>query len=300
MQRDNKCKICPRECEADRTTQCGFCGVNNSGEDKITVAKAMLHFGEEPVISGTKGSGAIFFSGCNMRCVFCQNYKISSGGLGREISLDQLADIIMKLQSREAHNINLVTATHYTDKIAKLLEKIKPSLNIPVVFNCGGYEKTEALRMLDGLVDIYLPDFKYYDEEISQKYSRAKDYFDTAYAALEEMIKQTGKYVIENGLMKKGVIVRHLILPGCYKDSINIFKRLADFKDDILISLMRQYFPSGRAKDFLEINRKLTTFEYCKVLSVCEELGFEGFTQEKGCDNCQMTPDFDLEKFLEI
>lgn len=291
---EEKCRICPKECGVIRSRTAGFCGVKGD-RNTVRVAKAMLHFGEEPVISGTRGSGAVFFSGCNMGCVFCQNYKISGTGKGKDISADELSDVFLDLQEKGAHNINLVTGTHFVPQIVKALVRAKPRLNIPVVFNCGGYEKVSALRMLEGLADIYLPDIKYYDNAAAEKYSRAKNYFETANAALEEMVRQRGRYIIENGLMKSGVIIRHLILPGLYKDSIRIFTELEKYKDKALISLMRQYFPSGRAEEYPEINRKITTFEYRKVLDACQRLGFEGFTQEKGCENEEMTPDFDSE-----
>lgn len=296
---DNRCYICPKECGVNRAEKKGFCGVRNS-TDTAVISKVMLHFGEEPVISGTKGSGAVFFAGCNLCCVFCQNYRISSGGIGKEISVDKLADIFLMLQEQGAHNINLVTATHFVPQAASALEKVKPRLSVPVVYNCGGYEKVSSLKMLDGLVDIYLPDIKYYDSAAAKKYSGADNYFETAYAALEEMVRQRGKYITEQGIMKSGVIVRHLILPNLYKDSLKIVTSLEKFKDVILISLMRQYFPSGKAELYPEINRKITTFEYQKVVDKCIELGFDGFTQEKGCDNCEMTPDFDLEKIIEL
>lgn len=296
---DNRCNICPRECGVNRAEECGFCGVRN-GQDTAVISKVMLHFGEEPVISGTKGSGGVFFAGCNMGCVFCQNHKISSGGIGKEISVDKLADIFLMLQEKGAHNINLVTATHFVPQAAAALDKAKPKLSIPVVYNCGGYEKVSTLKMLDGLVDIYLPDIKYYDGVAAEKYSRADNYFETALAALEEMIRQRGRYIIEQGIMKSGVIVRHLILPNLYKDSLKIVTSLEKYKDIILISLMRQYFPSGKAEAYPEINRKITTFEYQKVVDKCIELGYDGFTQEKGCDNGEMTPDFDLDKIIEL
>lgn len=287
-----KCNLCPRECNVDREHQTGFCGVS----DRIKVAKAMLHFGEEPPISGGSGSGAVFFSGCNMRCAFCQNFKISHDGCGKEISVDRLSDIFLELQEKGADNINLVTATHYADKAARAIEIAKPRLKIPVIFNCGGYEKIETLKMLEGLVDIYLPDVKYFDESLAFRYSGAREYFESAFAAVKEMVRQTGSYVIdENGLLKKGVIIRHLILPSCYKDSILLFQHLAAFKDQVLISLMRQYFPCGKASELPEINRKLTTFEYRKVLDECEKLGFDGFIQEKESACGDMTPEFDLE-----
>ena len=254
----------------------------------------MLHFGEEPPISGTNGSGAIFFSGCTMRCVYCQNYDISSHAHGKEIPISRLAAIYTKLQEQGAHNINLITATHYVPQIIKSLDLAAPKLHIPVIFNCGGYESVETLKMLDGYIDVYLPDVKYYSDDLAIRYSSAKNYFRTAYKALEEMLKQTGKYRIENGLIKKGVIVRHLILPGCYKDSIALLNALADFKENILISLMAQYTPLGKAAAYPEINRRLTTFEYRKVLSECEKIGFDGFTQERSSATAELTPVFDF------
>ena len=247
----------------DRSSALGFCGVS----DTVKIGKAMLHFGEEPPISGKNGSGAVFFSGCNMRCVFCQNYKISHQCFGREVTVERLGDIFLELQEKGAENINLVTATHYAEQAARALELVKTRLAVPVVYNCGAYEK----------------------------YSKARGYFKTAYEAAEEMVRQTGRYFIDDsGLMKKGVIIRHLILPGCYKDSIRLFNSLEKFKGEVLISLMRQYYPCGEAAEFKEINRKLTTFEYRKVLEECERLGFDGFMQEKGTDNGEMTPEFDL------
>lgn len=288
------CMLCPRECGSDREKKAGFCGVSGKA-DSVRAAKAMLHFGEEPPISGTKGSGAIFFSGCNMRCVYCQNYMISSEAFGRDISLSRLSDIFLELQEQGAHNINLVTGTHYVPQIVRALEAVRGRLYIPVVFNCGGYEKTETIRMLDGLADIYLPDVKYFDDTYAVRYSGAKNYFEKALAAVREMVRQTGKYRIHNGIMSKGVIVRHMILPGCHKDSIRILEELEAFKDEVLISLMRQYYPCGRAESFSEINRRLTTFEYRKVLDKCEALGFNGFVQDKSAACGEMTPSFDLD-----
>lgn len=290
---DNICRLCPRSCSIDRTKETGYCGIQNS-PDTVRAAKAMLHFGEEPPISGSRGSGAVFFSGCNMKCVFCQNYSISRDCFGKDISVSRLSEIFLELQDMGAHNINLVTATHFVPQVIQALETVKSRLNLPVVYNCGGYESTETLKRLEGLVDIYLPDIKYFDDTYAVRYSGAAGYFNSAKAALEEMLRQTGKYEIKDGIMKHGVIVRHLILPGLYKDSIKIFKALEEYHDRILISLMRQYFPGGRAKDFPEINRRVTTFEYRKVLDVCCDLGFEGFTQEKEAATDEMTPDFDL------
>ena len=291
-----RCTLCPRECGVDRTQKAGFCGVFGEKET-VKAAKAMLHFGEEPPVSGiggTGGSGAVFFSGCTMRCVFCQNYDISSNCHGKEITVQRLAEIFLELQEQGAYNINLVTGTHYVPQIIKALDIVKPHLRIPVIFNCSGYEKIDTLRMLDGYIDVYLPDVKYYDDALAIRYSFAKDYFRTAFNALKEMLRQTGKYVIENDLIRKGVILRHLILPGCYKDSIALLNALAPFRDDLLISLMSQYVPCGRAAEYPEINRRLTTFEYRKVLAKCERVGFEGFTQQRSSATTELTPQFDL------
>lgn len=288
----SRCNLCPRGCNIDREKQAGFCGI--VGADTVRAARAMLHFGEEPPISGTRGSGAVFFSGCNMRCCFCQNYGISHLCEGKDISVKRLSEIFSELQQQGAHNINLVTATHFIPQIARAMELAKPSLTIPVVYNCGGYEKVESLRLLKGLVDIYLPDVKYFSEEAAMKYSAAPRYFETAFEAVEEMVSQTGKYSITEGIMEKGVIIRHLILPGNYKDSMALFEALSPFKDDVLVSLMRQYFPSGDAEKYPELNRRLTTFEYKKVLSKIQDIGFEGFTQDKSAATSEMTPDFDL------
>ena len=288
-----KCALCPRACNVDRTQKAGFCGVFGA-DDTVKAAKAMLHFGEEPPISGDNGSGAVFFSGCTMHCVFCQNYEVSNNACGKEITVQRLADIFLELQQQGAHNINLVTGSHYVPQIIKALDLARSELNIPVIFNCGGYEKVETLKMLEGYVDVYLPDVKYYDDALALRCSSAKSYFDTAYKAVEEMLRQTGKYRTENGIIRKGVILRHLILPNCYKDSIALLYALAPFKDDILISLMSQYVPMGRAADYPEINRRLTTFEYRKVLSECEKIGFDGFTQERASATAELTPDFDF------
>ena len=229
-----------------------------------------------------------------MRCAFCQNYEVSSNSYGKEITVQRLADIFMELQEQGAHNINLVTGSHYAHQIVKALDIAKPRLRIPVIFNCGGYERVETLKMLEGYIDVYLPDVKYYSDDLALRYSNAGNYFQTAYSALQEMLRQTGKYRIENQLIKKGVIARHLILPGCYKDSIALLNALAPFKEDILISLMSQYVPMGKAADYPEINRRLTTFEYRKVLAECERIGFDGFKQERASATEELTPYFDL------
>ena len=282
------CKLCPRECGIDRSVKTGFCRVGND----IRVAKYMLHFGEEPCITGKNGSGAVFFSGCNLRCAFCQNYPISHELKGENVPREQLKEIFFELRDKGAHNINLVTATHFADKIAEVLTECKEKLGIPVVYNCGGYESVDTLRMLDGLVDIYLPDMKYYDSEMSEKYSGAPDYFERAYEALKEMLRQQPEAKFNVDIMQKGVIVRHLVLPNGYHDSMKILDKIAELPVRPLVSIMRQYTPCYGAEKYKEINRKLTSFEYNKVTDYCADLGLEGFMQQKGCETLEMTPDF--------
>ncbi|MCR4780500.1 MAG: radical SAM protein [Ruminiclostridium sp.] len=284
----SECRLCPRMCGADRAVRPGACGCG----EEIRLAKYMRHFGEEPCISGTNGCGAIFFSGCSLRCVFCQNYPVSHGLKGEDISPERLAEIMFTLRDEGAHNISFITGTHYADKIAGVLSKYRSELGIPVIWNCGGYENVETLKMLDGLIDIYLPDLKYYSSELSERYSGAPDYFEKASPALREMLRQQPENVVEDGIMKRGVIVRHLVLPKAYRDSLRLMEELAALPERPLVSIMRQYTPCYGAEKFPEINRKLTSFEYDKVVDRCAELGLEGFMQEKGCDNLDMTPDF--------
>lgn len=284
----SECKLCPRECGIDRSKKTGFCRVGN----EIRVAKYMLHFGEEPCITGKNGSGAVFFSGCNLRCAFCQNYPISHELKGENVPAEHLKEIFFELRDKGAHNINLVTATHFADKIAEVLAKCKAELGIPIVYNCGGYESVDTLKMLDGLIDIYLPDMKYYSSEMSAKYSGAPDYFEKAYPALKEMLRQQPQAVFDGDIMQKGVIVRHLVLPNGYHDSMKILDKIAELTERPLMSIMRQYTPCYDAAKYKEINRKITTFEYNKVTDYCAELGLDGFMQEKGCETLGMTPEF--------
>ena len=286
------CHLCPRECGVDRDKTLGYCQSGN----RLKVAKAMLHKWEEPCISGEKGSGAIFFSGCSLRCVFCQNYEISDKNFGKEITCGQLADIMLRLQDNGAHNINLVNPTHFIDKIIDTLEIVKDRLKIPVVYNCGGYEKSETIKRLKGYIDIYLPDFKYFSPEISQKYSGAKDYFDAASAAIYEMITQTNGLEYRGGMLEKGVIIRHLVLPMCYRDSIEIIEYIAHNypKDKFLMSIMSQYTPMYRAAEYKEINRRITTYEYSTVCKAAEELEINGFFQKRSSAKEEYTPKFDL------
>ena len=292
-----KCELCPRMCGVDRAQKRGFCGMG----DKITAAKAMLHFWEEPCVSGERGSGAVFFSGCVMKCVFCQNYDISSENVGREISEERLAEIFLELQDKGAQNINLVNPTHFVPQIINSIEIAKKQgLRLPIVYNSGGYERVETLRMLDGIVSVYLPDVKYYSEELSKTLSAAPNYFDTAMNSVAEMVRQTGKPLFdENGAIKSGVIVRHLVLPNHYKDSVEIIKKLGErFGGEILFSLMSQYTPFGKVKTdprFAKMNRRLTTFEYQKALDAVYEAALEGFMQEKSSAKEEYTPKFDFE-----
>ena len=289
------CELCPRACHADRTLGTGFCGVG----DKLKLAKAMLHQWEEPCIAGTHGSGAIFFSGCTLKCIYCQNYDISHECFGREISADRLKEIIHELQAQGAETIEFITASQYIPTLAGILEQIKPDISVPTVFNCGGYESVESLRMLDGLIDIYLPDVKYYSDELAVRLSKAPHYLETALSAVREMIRQVGapKYADAHNMniLMKGVIIRHLVLPNCRQDSIKLLETLsAELGNSFLISLMSQYTPFYKAKEIKELNRRVTSFEYDSVLRCAEELGLEGFMQEKSSAREEYTPSFDL------
>lgn len=285
------CNACPRNCSVDRSKGCGFCGV----KEGYVVARAAKHFWEEPPISGKNGSGAVFFSGCNLRCAFCQNIEISRAKTGKSISDKRLTEIFDELIASGAHNLNLVTATQYASKLALLLQKYQSK--VPVVYNCGGYEKTETLKMLDGLVDIYLPDLKYINSERSLRYSKAADYFEYASAAILEMRRQQPIDAFdENGLMKKGLIIRHLILPKNTNQSKLILDWIKDnLGTDTYISLMAQYTPCGEIEDIPELQRRITLREYEKVVSYCEELGFKNvFVQELESAQKAYIPDFDL------
>lgn len=289
------CNLCPRKCGAVRTAHSGngFCKM---GELPV-VARVAPHYGEEPCISGTKGSGTVFFSGCTMRCVYCQNYEISNEDGGRTITPERLAECYKELEDKGVHNINLVTADHFVHAVVKSLEIYKP--RIPIVYNCSGYTSPKTLSMLDGLVDIYLPDFKYADDFLAVKYSSAPNYVNTAVAAIHEMTFQVGlPQFDDDGLMKKGVIVRHLILPAHTKNSLevlDIVKRR--FGDQVLLSLMCQYIPMGKVSDseFSRINRKITRREYDKVKLEMMRLGIDGFTQELSSADESYVPEWDFE-----
>ena len=289
------CELCPRRCGADRRVSPGICGQGTS----IKAARAALHLWEEPCLSGQGGSGAIFFSGCTLRCCYCQNYDISQEGKGREISGERLYEIMLELQEQGAQNIDLITATHFLPSILPVLEKVKPHLHIPIVYNCGGYERVENLRMLEGYVDIWLPDLKYYSPELSARYSSAPDYFEHAEDAIKEMLRQCGRLEYdENGALRKGVIIRHMVLPGHKDDSVRLLRWMKEElpADGWLISLMSQYTPFYRAEEHPEINRRITTYEYESVLKEAINLGLDrGFMQERSSAKEEYTPPFDME-----
>ena len=286
-----ECMLCPKKCGINRYEKLGFCKANN----KIKVAYYSLHKWEEPVISGDNGSGTIFFSNCNMRCCYCQNKKISIDGYGKYISGKRLEEIMLELQDKKAHNINLVTPTHYVPQIARVLKKIKnKELKIPVVYNTSSYENVGTIMMVRNLVDIYLADLKYYDDELGVKYSKCDNYFEVATMAIDEMYRQVGKVEFdENGLMKKGLIVRVLILPGHKKDAKEIINYLyKTYKDDIFISIMNQYTPVNKT-EFDNLNRKVTEEEYDDVVDFAVNLGVtNAFIQEGDTAEESFIPEF--------
>ena len=293
----SSCNLCPRKCDIDRVSAQGFCQTGNT----MRIARISPHMFEEPPISHKNGSGTVFFCGCNLRCVFCQNKDISRNtNLGKEYSKGALIEAILALQESGVHNINFVTPTHFADKIAELLSEMKSKnlLSVPVVYNSSGYESAKTLKMLDGLVDIYLPDVKYYSHELSKKYSFAEDYFDVAAKAVLEMLRQRGRYKYqenEPALLESGVIIRHLVLPSHRKDSIEIFEQLANLIDpsDVLVSIMSQYTPDfALDSSYKELHRRITAFEYSSVCDKILELGFDGFMQRRDSASKIYTPDF--------
>lgn len=286
------CTLCPRACHCDRTRYRGFCG----GGDGITAARAGLHFWEEPCISGTAGSGTVFFSGCPLHCCFCQNAVISADYHGKSISTERLSEIFLELQAQGAANINLVTAGHQLPWVLAALDLAKPHLHIPVVYNCGGYDTLESLHALDGYVDIYIPDFKFLYPETAAAFADAPDYPEVAEAAIHEMLRQTGAPVLREGMMQKGCIIRHLVLPGHRHESIALLRHLSEVfgTEGYLLSLMAQYTPMRHCEKYPELNRRITKMEYNSVLAVAQELGFSGFLQEKSSAKEEYTPDFDF------
>lgn len=289
------CSLCPRKCGVDREISHGYCGAGLSAK----VARAELHMWEEPCISGKNGSGTVFFSGCNLRCVYCQNYEISrqNNGAGKEISDKKLSEVFLRLQEQHANNINLVTPTPYVPNIINALDMVKDKLHIPTVYNCGGYESVETLKMLDGYIDIYMPDFKYCDSETAKKYSEAPDYPEMVIKALEEMHRQTKELEWNGDLLKKGLIVRHLVLPYQRKQSMKILDLLKETvpQKDMLLSLMSQFTPTPECKNYPEIDRRITTFEYNSVCDYARELDFNGYFQERESAQSAYIPQWNFE-----
>lgn len=288
------CKMCPRECGIDRTKRAGVCGAT----DKIKIALASIHNFEEPCISGENGSGTIFFSNCNLRCVYCQNFKISREGFGKEITVNRLAEIFIEQQKRGVNNINLVTPTMYIDGIIEAIKISRENgLSIPIVYNSSGYEKAETIKKLNGYIDIYLPDFKYGTNRLALRYSGINNYVESAMSCIDEMIKQVGKPKFnEKGIMTSGVIIRHMILPNNVLNSKMVIKKIAqNFKDKVLVSVMAQYFPAGEASKYPEINRKINKEELSEIQDYLEELNIEkGYIQELGEHEEEYVPDFNL------
>ncbi len=287
-----KCSICPRGCLAERSETNGICGVG----EKFKIARAAPHFWEEPCISGEKGSGTVFFSGCNLGCVYCQNYEVSHESFGKEINETELMKIFDNLIEKGVHNLNLVTPTHYAPMLAKVLKEYKSP--VPIVYNTSGYERAETLKLLEGLVDIYLPDIKYFDSAPAKKYSDAEDYFEFASSAVIEMYRQVGDMVTdENGIAKKGIIIRHMVLPGNISQAVKVFSWVRDnLPPETYISVMRQYTPFGKAKELPPIDRKLSSKEYKIVKDKILALGFENcYFQSKESSAENFIPNFNLE-----
>lgn len=291
-----KCTLCPRHCGADRASgKKGLCGADNT----LKIARAALHFWEEPCISGDKGSGTVFFSGCTMGCVFCQNFDISRRAFGQEITINRLSEIFLELQSQGALNINLVTPTQYINEIIIAISAARlQGLTLPIIYNTSGYETVEAIKQLAGYIDVYLPDFKYIDDNLARKYSNCDNYAQNAKQALDEMVKQAGECVFdENGIIKSGVIVRHLILPTHTSDSKAVIKYLYNrYGNKIYISIMSQYTPFGALENHPELNRKLTKSEYQSCINYAIKTGIEnGFIQEGDAAKQSFIPQFELQ-----
>ena len=293
------CNLCPRKCGVDRASgQLGVCGQT----EELKVARAALHYWEEPCISGEEGSGAVFFSGCPLHCVFCQNENIANGTTGKKITVSRLSEIFLELQEKGANNINLVTPGHFVPQIIKALDRARADgLFLPVVYNTSSYENVDTIRMLEGYVDIYLPDFKYMDSRLSARYSHAPDYAKVAKAAVAEMVRQTGKASFlhgdEDSLIKRGTIVRHLTLPGCMEDSKSVLKYLHEtYGDTIYISIMNQFTPLSNLEKYPELNRRITEEEYEELVDYAIEIGIQnGFIQEGDTAEESFIPAFDCE-----
>ena len=284
-----QCTLCPHKCRVNRSETTGFCGMGNTPK----LARAALHFWEEPCISGTRGSGALFFSGCTLRCCYCQNHSLSHEGHGKEISVERLAEIFQSLYEQGAHNLNFVTGTPFVPQILEALAIYKPP--IPIVWNCGGYESLDTLKMLEGTVDIYLPDMKHVSPRLSALCAKAPDYFEVASAALSEMCRQTGTPIYDDsGIMQKGTLIRHLILPGCTQDSMQVLNFIAEkLPKGTPVALMRQYTPQPFCT-VKGLDRPITDTEYHRVLNHFEMLGLSGYTQEKTSSDSAFTPAFDF------
>jgi len=288
------CKLCPRNCGVNRINgEVGFCGAS----DKLKIARASLHMWEEPCISGENGSGTVFFSHCSLKCIFCQNNNISQNNFGKEITIEHLAEIFIELQNKKANNINLVTPTHFVPQIIEAIKLArKNGLIIPIVYNSSGYENVETIKLLNDFVDIYLPDFKYYDNSLAVKLSTTPDYFNKALACIDEMVSQVKENIFDkNGIMQKGIIIRHLILPGHTLDSKKIIKELLDrYKNKVYISLMNQYTPINNLP-YDELNRKLSKTEYNRIVDYAISLGLtNGFIQDGESAKESFIPDFDI------
>ncbi len=288
------CMLCPRRCLAQRSLENGFCGAGSN----LRAARAGLHLWEEPCISGTRGSGTVFLSGCPLRCCFCQNHDISLENKGKTLTVQRLGEIFLELEDEGAHTLNLVSPTPYIPQIREALSRTKEKRSIPVVYNTGGYERVESLKLLEGFVDVYLPDLKFKSPELSARYARANDYFDMASRAILEMYRQTGPVVFnDEGIMLRGVLIRHLVLPGAYRDSFDVLGWIKENfpPDSIQISLMSQYTPGYQNQPFPELNRRLTSFEYNKAAEYALSLGLNGYVQEKSSAKKSYTPSFQME-----
>lgn len=290
----SKCEICPRKCKVNRYEKKGYCRC----DDKVRIALVSKHYFEEPCISGRNGSGTIFFSNCNLNCVFCQNHDISQGGKGIDVTVERLAEIMLEQQERGANNINLVTPTMYVEQIIKAIDIAKDGgLNIPIVYNTNGYEEVETIKKLNGYIDIYLPDFKYFTNELAIKYSKAPNYFEKVTSALFEMQSQFDEYVFDGEIMKKGMIVRHLVLPNHIQNSKNVLKWIKEnLREDIYVSVMAQYFPTYKAIGDELIGRKLSFSEYRKIEQYFYGLDIKnGYIQDLGKHEEEFVPDFNMD-----
>lgn len=290
-----KCQICPHKCKIDRTqNQIGRC----KSKDTVKIAKASVHQYEEPCISGENGSGTVFFSNCNLSCEFCQNYEISQKGIGKEISIERLAEIFLEQQEKGVNNINLVSPTSYAVQIIEAIKIAKnKGLHLPIIYNTNGYENVETIKMLNGYIDVYLPDLKYAEEDLARKYSKIENYFNIATSAIKEMYNQVGTNEYdENGIIKKGIIIRHLILPNHTENSKKVLKWIKEnMPEDITVSVMAQYFPTYKAKNIDDINRTITKYEYQKIENYLYMLNIKnGYIQELGKNEEMYVPVWDI------